>query len=129
MNSPDCAIHPINGVIAASGDRLQLWDPRQGAPLSRAIPLYGNGSPGRDGQHDRLTFFTPGGNRLYIEEGVDLLVIHWDEILPDMPNDDVFVAWSGILAGQRIDSTGAVVPMTASDYQSAWNTIRSAQAH
>ncbi len=121
---PHCAIHPQTGIVAAAGNRLRFWDARQGNMLSSAIDLRSTGSRGRNQNTERTTLFTPSGQRLYIEDDRDLIVVNWGDLTESVPEDDILKAWSGILTAQRIDDSGGTVPMTAQELQHAWDLIR-----
>lgn len=125
---PRCAIHPDNHLIAAAGDRLRLWDARQGTIISGAIDLpENNGSSAGLDDYDRMTCFSPSGNRLYIEAGNRLFLVHLQHIQEAIPRDDILEAWSAILSGKRIDAAGGEIPLTSSELDSAWHTVSAAR--
>ena len=119
-----CALHPNDSVLAVAGHGLRFWDTDGGAPLSPAVDLDCSRSTGRIQNDDRMTFFTPDGNRIYIEASGDLLVVNWREIVAGVPTDPVLQAWSGVLSGRRIDDAGGTLTLSPDELQDAWNTIR-----
>ncbi|MDV6031033.1 MAG: protein kinase [Phycisphaera sp. RhM] len=119
-----CAMHPADSVLAVAGHGLRFWDADGGTPLSAAIDLHCSRSMGRVQNDDRMTFFTPDGNRLYIEAGGDLFVVDWNEIVAGVPTDQVLQAWAGVLSGHRIDDAGGTIALSPDEFQDAWKTIR-----
>jgi WD40 repeat protein len=125
IGAPACALNPEMSLVAAAGHSLRLWDVASGTMLSGAIDL-GLGKGRRyDADRRRSAIFSPDGQRVYIAAGAQLLCVRLDEIERDIPPDDVLEAWAGILSGERVDVLGGIVPMSAADYEQAWQTIRS----
>jgi WD40 repeat protein len=123
--TPFCAIDPTGAIMAAAGKALRLWDATEGTMLSGAIALHSTDNLHRVENEHRRTFFTPSGNRLYIEAGGRVLLLDWDEFIANLPADELLRAWSEILSGMRIDDSNSWIPMRAEDYQLAWNQIQS----
>jgi WD40 repeat protein len=126
IGAPACALNPEMSLVAAAGHSLRLCDVASGTMLSGAIDL--NLGKGRryDADRRRSAIFSPDGRRIYIAAGAHLFCVRLDEIKRDIPPDDVLEAWAGILSGERVDVLGSVVPMSAADYEKAWQAI---QAH
>ena len=122
---PRLSVHPQNQVIVAAGLHLRFLDAQSGTRLSSAIEMP-HFNPYTDKSHYHA-FFTPSGNRLFIETSEEMLVVNWNEFVKNIPDDKVLTAWSGILSGQRIDDAGGISPMTVEDFREAWETVRAAR--
>ena len=72
----------------------------------------------------RMTFFSPGGDLLFIEASGDLFVVNWADIVENTPADKVLAAWSSVLSGQQIDEHGGTIPLNPQAFRRAWETIR-----
>ncbi len=117
------ALDPATQIIAVAGTKLRLWDAKRGTPLTTAIDISQNSNDA--GDHPKTIFFTPSGNRLYIEANQQLVLLRMDQLDEQIPEDRVLSAWSGILSGQIIDSAGGMHAMPPRDYQDAWQLIQS----
>ena len=124
IREPDCAVNPAKNLVVAVGDSIRIWDVASGTMLSRAIDLDIGEGHGNTWGPQRSAIFSPNGRRIYIAVGPQLLCVRLDEIKRAIPPDDVLNAWAGVLSGERVDVLGGVVPMSAADYEKAWQTIR-----
>ena len=115
------ALHSYSSVLVAADHRWRLWDTDSGSALTPAIDFNAVRGGGR--AQTRAVFFSATGRRLFIKTHHRLFVVPWGEIVERIAADDVLEAWSGVLSGHRIDAAGGMVPMTAADYERAWETI------
>jgi serine/threonine protein kinase len=116
---------PDARVLAALGDQVRLWDITRALPLSSRIELF----PSQEGEwpnRERSLFYSSDGKRLFMERSHDLYVIELGALLASTPSDEVLNAWSQILSAQRIDESGGVIPLKASEFESAWRLIQKA---
>jgi WD40 repeat protein len=101
-------------VTVASDDNVRIWDADSGQALTPPLPH----------RYARRATFSPDGLRL-VTTGGDAAQL-WD--LSDDPStepDARLALQAQVLAARRIDATGAVLPLDASELRDAWAKLRS----
>jgi len=100
-------------VTVASDHNVRVWDADSGQALTPPLPH-------RDA---RRAAFGPDGRKL-VTTGGDVAQV-WD--LSDDPStepDERLALQAQVLAARRIDATGAVLPLDASEFRDAWARLR-----
>ncbi len=105
-------------VVTASKDgTARVWDAATGEPVSPPLK--------HDGPVSHVAF-SPEGRRI-VTASEDHTARIWDVPKNDRPARDLLLM-AAMLSGQRIDTTGGVVPLQPEELLSTWQTLRTKYA-